>query len=537
MKIHILILMTLMSSLVCLGQQFEVVSLRHASSDLTAATYPRADLNSKSCALLKVPLPMADVSFEGNVIGDVAYKSGEYWVYLSDGSKNVVVKHASCVPARIDFADYGIDNLSARQTYVLNINPPKSVLFDVLFKVSPQNAILTVDNVEYDMTGGIATVPLTAKDHTYMVVAPGYYSQSNVFRVNEQGKNKIVVELDSRENTQVSNTVPQANAAPSANVAPSSNMVPSSNISAHNAVGTGSRIGIYDEKKIYGSLPEMVKAQEILNSTSAKYESEYAKLTDELKNKYDALQKEQATLPAAIVEKRTNELVDLQKKIEAFGESAKQDFEKMQKNLMQPSVDKCQAALNIVKNNLRLASVQDVSAAKLTGIEYVDITNDIINMVLGKSTMPQNAAIGVYDSNRAFNQLAQVVAAQKELADMSATYEKEYKVLTDNVNNCFNEYQKMHNDDSVPQVVKDRKAQEVAAYQKKAEDYAKKATESLQKRQNEVLKPLQEKFNAAVSLISSRRGLVSTQDSTAARLGGGVNYVDITDEIISMLQQ
>lgn len=37
-------------------------------------------------------------------------------------------------------------------------------------------------------------------------------------------------------------------------------------------------------------------------------------------------------------------------------------------------------------------------------------------------------------------------------------------------------------------------------------------------------------------IISSRRGLASTQESTAARLGGRVNKVDIRNEIISMLK-
>lgn len=518
MRIYILTLLTIMSSLFCLGQQFEVAKFQQNSSDLTAVMYQRNDLNSKTCALIKVQIPLADVSFEGNVIGDVAFKSGEYWVFLSEGSKNIVVKHDACTPTLINFADYGIESLKGKQTYVLNLNPPKSVVFDVVFKVSPSNAILTIDNVEYDLQGGTTIIPLTAKNHTYMVVAPGYYSQSNMFRVNEQGNNKVVIELDPKDSSTVTST-------------PQSTMT-------YNQISNvvSNRIGIYDEERVLNSIPDFVEGQKIIKDVTAKYENEYNKLTADLNKKYDELQKEQATLPTAILEKRNNEITDYSKKIQEFEKAAQQDITKMQQSLLQPWIDKCQAALNIVRSSMGLASTQNSTAAKLNGVDYVDITTDLTNIVLGKSSMQKNTTIGVYDSNRAFNQLPEVVAAQKELADLSSTYEAEYKVLTDNFNKLFNEYQQIQNDSSVPQTIKDRKVQEISEYQKKTEDYAKQATESLQNRQNELMKPLQDKFNAAVSLISSRRGLVSTQESTAARLGGGVNYVDITDEIISMLK-
>lgn len=508
----------ILSSLTCSGQQFEVMKLQQSTSDLTAVTYQRNDLNSKSCALLKVRIPLADVTFEGNVIGDVAFKSGEYWVYLSEGSKNVVIKHDACTPTLINFSDYGVKNLKGKQTYVLNLNPPKSAVFEVVFKVSPSNAILTIDNVEYDLQGGAAIIPLTAKNHTYMVVAPGYYSQSNMFRVNEQGNNKIVIELDPKDNSTVAST-PQS----------SMNYNQSYTINSN-------RIGIYDEERFLNSIPDFVEGQKKIKDATAKYESEYNMLTADLKKKYDELQKDQATMLPAILEKRTNEITDYKQKIEEFEKLAKEDIAKMQQSLLQPWIDKGQTALNIVRSSMGLASTQNSTAAKLNGVDYVDITNELIDIVLGKSTIQNNTSIGVYDTNRAFNQLPEVVAAQKELADLTLKYENEYKVLSDNSDKLFKEYQQIQNNSSTSQTIKARKLQEISEYQKKIEDYAKQATESLQKRQNEVMKPLQDKFNAAVSLISSRRGLVTTQESTAARLGGGINYVDITDEIISMLK-
>lgn len=106
------------------GQQFEIEKLYNEVADLTAVTSPRVDLNSKPCALLKVQIPLRGISFEGNVIGNVEFKSGEYWVYLSEGSKNILVKHESKSPTRINFIDYGIPCVSSRQTYVLKLKNP-----------------------------------------------------------------------------------------------------------------------------------------------------------------------------------------------------------------------------------------------------------------------------------------------------------------------------------------------------------------------------------------------------------------------------
>lgn len=228
-------------------------------------------------------------------------------------------------------------------------------------------------------------------------------------------------------------------------------------------------------------------------------------------------------MPQAIIGKRSNELIDYNKKIDKFKNLAEQDIAKMQQSLFQPWIDKCQAALNTVRSSMGLASTQNSTAAKLNGVDYVDITTDLTNIVLGIYLLQNSTTIGVYDSIRALNQLPDVVAAQKEFVDLSSTYKAEYKVLTDNFNKLFNEYQQIQNDSSILLTIKDKKIQEISEYQIKTEDYAQQATESSQKRQNEVMNPLQNKFNVAVGIISSRRGLGSTQESTAARLGGRVN--------------
>ena len=54
-----------------IAQKLTVESFKLASSDLTAQTQPRKDLNDKNCALIKVGLGLQGVQFEGSIMGNV----------------------------------------------------------------------------------------------------------------------------------------------------------------------------------------------------------------------------------------------------------------------------------------------------------------------------------------------------------------------------------------------------------------------------------------------------------------------------------
>ena len=67
-----------MFALIAHGQDLKVRTMSMNTGDLSASIYERKDLNKQACALVKVQLAAYGAKFEGNVIGDVAYKTGEY---------------------------------------------------------------------------------------------------------------------------------------------------------------------------------------------------------------------------------------------------------------------------------------------------------------------------------------------------------------------------------------------------------------------------------------------------------------------------
>ena len=81
-----------------------VPSFRTLEKDLLARTQPRLDLNDVTCAIVRVSA--ADIetyTFEGNIIGDVIYQSGEALVYMTKGSRNITIKSNKFGMLKFDF--------------------------------------------------------------------------------------------------------------------------------------------------------------------------------------------------------------------------------------------------------------------------------------------------------------------------------------------------------------------------------------------------------------------------------------------------
>ena len=138
--------------------------------------YERKDLNGQACALVKVLLPMPGAVFEGNVIGNVDFKTGEYWVYMTAGSKELRIKHPQAQPLQVVFKEYGIEKVSAKTTYNLSVLLPQASqpqTQKLVINYSPATAMVLIDSQPYQGNGHIETV-LPVGDHEYIIAATGY---------------------------------------------------------------------------------------------------------------------------------------------------------------------------------------------------------------------------------------------------------------------------------------------------------------------------------------------------------------------------
>ncbi len=99
------------------AQNLRIETVRWRTHDLSARIHPRLDLNKDTCALLKVITPEDSLSFQGNIIGDVTYQKGVYWIYLSHGTQFVQFQSAQSSPLFVQFEDYDIKGLQGGYAY------------------------------------------------------------------------------------------------------------------------------------------------------------------------------------------------------------------------------------------------------------------------------------------------------------------------------------------------------------------------------------------------------------------------------------
>lgn len=138
------------------SQEIKVLSMTHLEKDLSARVYSRQDMNGTVCALVRVQVPLDGAIFEGNIVGDVQFNVNEYLVYMTNGSKSLVVRHPKYHTLTIDFGDYGVASVASRSTYALVLQAEqlqeRVVVFDTItVPGTPAVGVVVDPNPAYQM--------------------------------------------------------------------------------------------------------------------------------------------------------------------------------------------------------------------------------------------------------------------------------------------------------------------------------------------------------------------------------------------------
>ena len=198
-KICLLLFLLLSVMQGVLAQEMTVKSFELLSNDIIARTSPRNDRNGTPCAVIRVGIALQGVVFDGNTIGKPVYNTGEYIVYVPEGSRQITIRHNSYVPLTVVFADYGIDRVKSSTTYRLTVltsgvtpsNQQPEGNFLVM-NVTPATARVSIDNgvARQVNADGTLKVFLQNGSHSYKVEADGYLTNNG--SVSMSGSRKQV---------------------------------------------------------------------------------------------------------------------------------------------------------------------------------------------------------------------------------------------------------------------------------------------------------------------------------------------------------
>lgn len=104
------------------AQELKVTRITSGQSDLGSRMEPRKDNNGSYCALVKLSAPgITGLSFNKNdVVGDVKYSNGVYYLYVPAGNKRIRYTHTQYYSGVIDFENFDIQ-LDEQATYEVRL--------------------------------------------------------------------------------------------------------------------------------------------------------------------------------------------------------------------------------------------------------------------------------------------------------------------------------------------------------------------------------------------------------------------------------
>ena len=182
-----------------LAQELTVKSFKLASSDLTAQTQPRKDLNNRNCAVVKVLFVGELTNIEGNVIMPLVKRNNETWVYMPQNTRQMKVITKNYLPLMVTFADYDIERLESNRTYVLTLlsnNLQQAQQSQTLtIKYMPTNATVLVDNKMVKGANGVARTTLPVGQHSYIVACDGYDSEEGTVKLKASTPSNLQITL------------------------------------------------------------------------------------------------------------------------------------------------------------------------------------------------------------------------------------------------------------------------------------------------------------------------------------------------------
>lgn len=154
-------------------------------------------------------------------------------------------------------------------------------------------------------------------------------------------------------------------------------------IFAINAQAQTQKIGHINSDELLAMMPEAQAAQTSLEDYRAQLEKDMREMEAELETKIAAFQQNQQIMTNLSRETKTREIQDLQARIQEFGQSAQQDLQAKQVELISPIIDKATNAVKEVAKENNFTYIMDSAPSKATVI-FFDNGEDILPLVKAK---------------------------------------------------------------------------------------------------------------------------------------------------------
>lgn len=139
---------------------------------------------------------------------------------------------------------------------------------------------------------------------------------------------------------------------------------------------------------------------------------------------------------------------------------------------------------------------------------------------------------GVVNTQEVMEAMPEIKEISAQIEASSKKYEDEFANLQTTLNKQYEELQKL--DESTPQSIKDRRMQEIQQGAQKLEEFRNTAMQDLQRQQQTLMQPVQEKVKKALDAVGAEGGFTMIFENMMP-VYIGPDAVDVTPQVKAKL--
>jgi outer membrane protein len=125
-------------------------------------------------------------------------------------------------------------------------------------------------------------------------------------------------------------------------------------------------------------------------------------------------------------------------------------------------------------------------------------------MILPLSVVAQEIKIAYVTVQEIFASMPELSTIEKQLTDLNEKYTQELKAMQDEYQKKYSDY--MAQQDSLTENIKLRRMQEIEGIRTRMENFVPIAQQDMQKKQEELYKPVQERIQNAIKAVGEEKG-------------------------------
>lgn len=139
-------------------------------------------------------------------------------------------------------------------------------------------------------------------------------------------------------------------------------------------LASAQKFGHINTQELFAQMPEVAQVKLKMDTIQNQYETQLASMNEEIQKKVQDYQAQEATMADAIKQIRQQELQEMQQRIQLFYQTAEQDIQKKQQELLAPVHEKMSKAIKAVGERENYTYIFDSAAMVHIGSDALDVT-------------------------------------------------------------------------------------------------------------------------------------------------------------------